>query len=339
MPKFKYAGVTADGGKRQGRASTPIIAERRPARCSPTAASTGSRVKERPSFCKIEITKTKVKRTEIMHFSRQLARVRAGRHPDPRRASTRSAPRRRTTGFREVLADIDEALRSGETFSDAVAAHPDVFPDFYIDDPALGRADRPRSTPCSTSSPTYIERDETRARKIKSALTYPIVIIVVAVVAVVVLVDLRAAQVQGRSSSLDAKLPLRHADPALDHRTSSPTTGGASLGGSSWSSCSFVLYLRTDQRAARDATGSCCKLPVHRRARQYTLVERFCRILGSMVALRRAAARRAWRSPPAAPNNVVYQEALDEAREAMMRGEGMAAPIRRPACSRAARAR
>ena len=34
--------------------------------------------------------------------------------------------------FRQVLADIGEALRGGETLLDAVAQHADVFPDFYI---------------------------------------------------------------------------------------------------------------------------------------------------------------------------------------------------------------
>ena len=59
---------------------------------------------------------------------------------------------------------------------------------------------------------------------------------------------------------------------------------------------------------------------------QFTIVERFCRILSSMI-------RSGVQVPDAmavaagSTSNVIYQEALEGAREAMLRGEGMAAPI------------
>ena len=69
-----------------------------------------------------------------------------------------------------------------------------------------------------------------------------------------------------------------------------------------------------------------CGLPVLGELVRFTIVERFCRILGSMV---RAGVQvpDAMAVASGSTNNVIYQEALEGAREAMLRGEGMAGPI------------
>ncbi len=84
--------------------------QRRPGRCWRTRASMHCQVKEKPSLLKIEIAPKKVKRVEIMNFSRQLAAfVRAGipilDAIDTLRAEAGN------DRFRGVLAEITESLR------------------------------------------------------------------------------------------------------------------------------------------------------------------------------------------------------------------------------------
>ena len=85
------------------------------------------------------------------------------------------------------------------------------------------------------------------------------------------------------------------------------------------------LYVRTDKgRHARDRFF--LRMPVLGDLVRYTIVERFCRILGSMVKSG-VQVPDAMAIASGSTNNLIYQEALEGAREAMLRGEGMSEPI------------
>ena len=141
-----------------------------------------------------------------MNFSRQLAAfVRAGipiiDAIDTLRAEAGNAR------FREVLAEVAEALRSGTTFADAISAHSDVFPDFYVT--ILRSAELTGHVgEVLDQLGQYLERDENARRKIKSATTYPAVIIAVAIIAVTVICWFALPRFQEFFDSLDAELPL-----------------------------------------------------------------------------------------------------------------------------------
>ena len=210
-----------------------------PTRASPLAdrGLYGVEVAEKPSIWKTEITKKKVPRSELMNFSRQLgAFVRAGipiidaietlRERDPQRPVPRRAGRR-----------VGVAAGGRARSPKRSPTHPEAFPSFYVtilrsaeltghvDDVLEQLAD-------------YIERDENARRKIKQALTYPLVVIAFALVAVVVLVAYALPRFQTFFDSLDAKLPLvtRILIGITDFIT---TTGdGCSRWSRSWSSSS-----------------------------------------------------------------------------------------------------
>jgi type IV pilus assembly protein PilC len=257
-----------------------------------------------------------------MNFSRQLAAfVRAGipliDAVDTLRAEVKS------DRFRAVLADIGEALRGGETLSNAVAAHNDVFPNFYIT--ILRSAELTGHVDAVLDQlSAYIERDEAARKKIKSAMTYPIVILVVAAIAVTVIAAFALPRFKDFFSSLGAKLPL--STRILLSITNFITDYGLFLLlGVVMFVVLFWLYLHTNRgRHARDRF--VIRAPVLRELVQYTIVERFCRILSSMI-------RSGVQVPDAmevaagGTSYLIYKEALDKAREAMLRGEGMAGPI------------
>jgi type IV pilus assembly protein PilC len=68
------------------------------------------------------------------------------------------------------------------------------------------------------------------------------------------------------------------------------------------------------------------RAPVIRDVVRFSIVERFCRILGSMVQSG-VQVPDAMAIASGSTNNLIYQEALEGAREAMLRGEGMSEPI------------
>jgi type IV pilus assembly protein PilC len=270
----------------------------------------------------MELKPKKVKRGEIMNFSRQLAAfVRAGipilDAIDTLRAEAGNER------FRQVLAEISESLRTGDTLSNAVAAHPDVFPTFYVT--ILRSAELTGHVDSVLDQlATYIERDEAARRKIKSAMTYPLVIMVVAIIAVIVIVTVALPRFREFFNSLNAKLPL----VTRMLMSMSNFVGDywwALAGGTFVVFGSLFLYLRTAKgRRSRDQFF--LKAPVIRDLVRFSIVERFCRILGSMVKSG-VQVPDAMAIASGSTNNVIYQEALENARDAMLRGEGMSEPI------------
>jgi type IV pilus assembly protein PilC len=320
MAKFKYAGVTAEGAAVSGTVEADHANDARVALAD--KGLYGLQVKERPSFWKMELAPKKVKRAEIMNFSRQLAAfVRAGIPILDAIDTLRSEAG--NDRFREVLAEVSDALRTGDTLSNAVGAHPDVFPSFYVT--ILRSAEMTGHVDSVLDQlATYIERDEAARRKVKSAMTYPLVIMAVAIVAVVVIVTFALPRFRDFFNSLNAKLPLV-TRILLSITNFIGDYWWFLVGGFVVVVGGLFLYLKTERgRQARDKF--VLRVPVLRDLVRFTIVERFCRILGSMVKSG-VQVPDAMAIASGSTNNFVYQQALEGAREAMLRGEGMSEPI------------
>src|SRR5262249_22028215 len=128
---------------------------------------------------------------------------------------------------------------------------------------------------------TYIERDEAARKKMKSAMTYPIVILVVAAIAVTVIAAFALPRFKEFFQSLDAKLPFT--TQLLLTITNFLTDYGVYIVlGFIVFAVLFWLWLRTD-RGIRAKDRFLLKAPVLGDLVQFTIVERFCRILSSMI--------------------------------------------------------
>lgn len=278
--------------------------------------------KARKSVLQLELTKKKVPRKELMHFSRQLAVfIKAG---IPIIDALEAIHEEMTNKhFASIVRDIIDRLQSGDTFADASAAHADAFPAYY-----LGILRSAESTGqldvVLVQLSAYIERDLDARRKVTSALAYPAIILGVAFIVVVILVTYVLPKFELFFKELDAKLPLP---------TRMLLSGAHFVSEYLWLIAvvlvafvvGVVATLRTEGgKGLRDTV--VLKLPVLGDLVQHMVLERFCRILSSMmragVPLPHALA-----VTTDATSNRVFQKGLKEAREAMMRGEGLAAPL------------
>jgi type IV pilus assembly protein PilC len=203
--------------------------------------------------------------------------------------------------------------------------HPKAFPEFYRgilrSAELTGRLDA-----ALTQLAGYLERDLEARRKIKSALIYPSVVAVMSTFTIVVLAGFVLPRFKVFFASLHAKLPL-------------PTRillGITDFVGAWWWLILAVLAglalvvsvaVRTEPgRRVRDRL--LLAVPVLGVTVQFALVERFCRMLGSMLGAG-VTLPEALRVTSAALSNRVYTGALKHVGEAMLEGHGIAAPIAR----------
>jgi type IV pilus assembly protein PilC len=285
----------------------------------PQGTSASARKK---SIWQFEITAKKVPRKDLMHFSRQLAVfIKAGIPIIDALEAIREEMGNKF--FAAVVDDILEALRGGSTFADAAAVHEEAFPAYYLgilrSAEMTGRLDT-----VLVQLSEYIERDLEARRKVTSALTYPAVIAGLSVVVVVVLVSFVLPRFKTFFDSLNTQLPLP--TRMLLAMSGFLTTWWVPLiSGLFVFVLALMLGLRSQRgRALRDTV--LLKLPVFGDLMQHVVLERFCRILSSMmqagVPLPNALA-----VTTEATSNYVYKAGLATARAAMMRGEGLAGPL------------
>ncbi len=320
MPKYKFTALAADGS------TTSAVEEATD--LSALYNSLNSRglqpvtVELKRSLMQFEITKKRVPRKELMHFFRQLAVfVRSGISIIDALHVVNEEQENKL--FKEAIADMVVRLESGQTFSQAAAAHTEAFPDFSLS--ILKSAEVTGNLEIVLNQlADYIERDLEARQKVVSALMYPAVVAGMSAVTVVIMAVYVLPKFETFFAALDAELPL-------------PTRMllGMSRFFTNWWPfilltivaiiAGFIAGLRTDKgKELRDR--ALLKAPGFGDVLRHAILERFCRILSSMVQAG-VALDTALGITAEATNNVVYRRGLDEAREAMIRGEGLAEPL------------
>jgi type IV pilus assembly protein PilC len=281
-----------------------------------------SKARQKKSIWQFELTAKKVPRKDLMHFSRQLAVFIKAGIPilDALEAIQEEMGNK---FFRSVVDEMIESLRSGSTFADAAASHESAFPSFYLGILRSAELTGQLDTVLVQLS-EYIERDLEARRKVTSALMYPGIIGLMSIVVVAVLVGFVLPRFKAFFNDLDAKLPLptRLLLSFSDFVSQNLLYIVSSLG---LLAVLLLVVLRTDRgKAVRDRT--LLKLPALGDLLQHVVLERFCRILSSMMTAG-VPLPEAMRVTTEATSNYVYKVGLTEAREAMLRGEGLAKPL------------
>jgi type IV pilus assembly protein PilC len=320
MPRFAYAATTRDGGRSSGvqkadsRAAAELALYDRELR--------DIQVTEKKSLLQLEISGPRVKRDDLMHLSRQMAAfIRAGL-PILDAVHT-IGEESENSSIRRIMTDIEDGLRSGERFSDCLDRHAKIFPDFYRGIVRSAELTGELDTVLARLA-LYIERDLEARRKIKSATIYPTAVALMSIVTIVVLAAYVLPKFKVFFESLNAKLPLptRMLLAVTDFLSQ---WWWALLVGLGVVILAIVAALQSEGgRYAKDRF--LLAVPVLGQTIQYALVERFCRVLASMVSAG-VALPEALRVASDSLRNRVYTRGLAGVNEAMLEGEGIAAPL------------
>jgi len=280
------------------------------------------RVTERRSLLKAELTAPRVKREAVMHLSRQLgAFIRAGL-PLIDAVHTLGAEAENSS-VRRMMREVEDGLRGGEKLSDCFDRHPKIFPEYYRGILRSAELSGQLDTVMEQLA-KYLERDLEARRKIKAAMIYPAMIAAMSVVTVVVLASFVLPRFKEFFASLHAELPLptRMLLAVTDFLSN---WWWALLAGLVTVAVVVAAALRTEAgRYARDRI--VLKVPALGPTVRFALVERFCRILSSMVGAG-VALPEALRVATESLRSLVFMRALSRVGEALLEGEGLAAPL------------
>ncbi|MEI8238482.1 MAG: type II secretion system F family protein [Actinomycetota bacterium] len=322
MPRFAYAAIDATGSSVEGVTKADTVGEARALLIGKNLYPV--KIEEKKGALQFELTKEKVKKKELMQFTRQLAVfVKAG--IPLTEALEIIGDETADVALQRTLTSMVEDLRNGGTLSGAAAKHPEAFPNYYIG--ILGSAELTgKLDETMENLAGYLERELETRSKVVSALSYPGVVMVLAVFTVAVLAGYVLPQFKPLFKELNANLPfatraLLFVADLFTVMWYIPFTFVAIMLG--WN---YFLFKTPRGRPIKDKL--ILKVPVVNGIIEYAILERFCRILGAMVKAG-VPLPDAMKTTTESVNNSVFKERLIEAQAEMLEGGGFAKPLAR----------
>jgi type IV pilus assembly protein PilC len=222
-----------------------------------------------------------------------------------------------------VLVDMARAVNGGMTLPQAVKLNRKVFPSYYV--AILDASERNGDlTSAFETLSVYLERDLASVRAVKSALYYPIILILLAITTVVVLSAVVLPRFADLFASLNVKLPL----------ATRILMGFSSFISNWWETIIavifilaviFAYYFRTEKgRYTIDML--ILRIPIFGNVVELISLERFSRVLGSLANAGVPLPDALLLSSGAAGNKK-YEYAIRSTREGVIQGRGLVEPL------------
>lgn len=267
----------------------------------------------------------KVKLKDLVVFTRQLSTMVSAGVPLTRSLSTLQG-QSSNKYFRQVIADITKDIESGMPLADAFAKFPDVFSDVYINMVRAGEAGGILDDILKRLA-AQIEKDASIRKKIKSAMAYPVVILVITIVAffgIMFFVIPKISKILLDLGGPDAKLPiytrvLLSISDFMQHN--------AILMIVVFAITTYLIrrYIKTP-RGKRQLHSLLLKIPVLNTIIVKVSVARFARTFASLMSAG-VGVLDALDVTGAALGNVVIQDELKEAAKAVKNGKQLSEPL------------
>lgn len=166
-------------------------------------------VKEAKSGFSLSLGGSKVKSDEIVIFTRQLSAM-IGAGVPLLRSLNSLAEHAENPAFKKILNNVTTDIQGGEGFGDALAKYPNVFSDVYVNMVRAGETAGILDDILKRLA-TQQEKNATIRKKVKSAMSYPMVLVFITIGAFFGLMLFVIPQIGKIITDLggpDAKLPL-----------------------------------------------------------------------------------------------------------------------------------
>ncbi len=130
---------------------------------------------------KITRAKIKVSGTDLVIFTRQLATMVDAGLPlvGGLTALFEQADPKKQAGLRRVIGEVSASVQDGSTFNESIAKHPQIFNRLYISMVLAGESGGMLSEVLDRLA-GFLEATERLRKKVKSAMTYPVIVISIA---------------------------------------------------------------------------------------------------------------------------------------------------------------
>ncbi|NQW21576.1 MAG: type II secretion system F family protein [Chloroflexi bacterium] len=270
----------------------------------------------------IEISAKKIKRAELISFSRELSTlIDAGIGIES--ALNLLMEQRVGTAFEPVVNKLKDDLNAGKTIAESMGAQPKVFPRVYVR--TVSSADRgaPLNRTLSQAA-DFLDSAQSAIAQAKRAMIYPMMVVMVGIGVVTMLLTVSLPQMIGLFETMGASLPMP--TKVLIALSGFMTTYPLHILGSLVSVVFGTMKLSKTQRGTRFIHTMMLKTPM---LGQIVIGGDVARSTGAMASLSEVGLPlpEAMEVAQETASNLLVREALNEAREGMIAGNGLSRPL------------
>lgn len=225
--------------------------------------------------------------------------------------------------LKRVLGEVIVDLRNGNRLSAALARHPKVFPNLFVQSLVVGEQSGGLEKVLRQMA-NYMEKDNVTSKATKNALKYPMFVAFMSVAVIMVMITFVFPSFAGLYSSMGAKMPfiasmLLSVSGVLSHY------GIYILGFAVIIVVTIAFYVRTAKgRSSWD--GLMIRLPLVGRVTHMSELARCCRSI-SLLLSAGLPVPQIMALVIEGTNNTVIKDALDRVRQDMLKGEGLSRPM------------
>ena len=322
MPKFVWEGKTRAGGNLSGEIEAPneafVLAQLRRQQIVPVKV----KAKARDLGIKLPGFRTKVSQKELAIFTRQFATMIDAGLPLVQCLDILGM-QQENQAFKTVILKVKEDVESGSTFADALAKHPKVFDELFVNLVAAGEVGGILDTILSRLA-AHIEKAMRLAKKIKGAMVYPSTIVAVAVIVTVILlvyvIPIFGKMFQDFGQALPAPTTFVLGLSAFTRKYFLAVLVALGL------MYAALRWYRGTENGRRSTDAFLLRLPVVGSLLQRIAVARFSRTLGTMVSSGVPILESMDIVAKSAGNRVI-EEAIVKARHSISEGKTIADPL------------
>jgi type IV pilus assembly protein PilC len=206
MPYFVWKGVNRKGKKKKGEMEAENENIVRLTLKRQGIDPTKIKPKPKDLFENIKFLQPKVGEKDIVVMTRQFATMIDAGLPLVQCLEILYSQQENRT-FKKILKEIKEAVEEGSTFADALKQHPEVFDDLFVNLVAAGEVGGILDIILNRLA-AYIEKAAKLKRKVKGAMTYPIVVMVIAVLVVAIILIFVIPVFQSMFADFGRALPV-----------------------------------------------------------------------------------------------------------------------------------
>ena len=316
MPVFEYTAQTAAGEEQTATIDLPskddVIAHLRRKRMTVVRVREAKKTK----------IKGKVPTRDVVIFTRQFATMINSGLPLVQ-ALTILGKQTDNKILSAVTMAVVYDVESGNTLADALTKHPNAFSDLFVNMVAAGEAGGILDTILLRLA-VFLEKNDAIIRKVKGAMTYPIVIFSVAGIAIVILLIfvIPTFQVMFASVNMELPLPTKIVIGMSDFLQNFWWAMGAGAAGLFYGTKSW--YKTSTGQLVLDTV--MLKIPVLGDLLLKSAVSRFSRTLGTLLSSGVSILEGLEITARTSGNRVIH-DAIMESRGSIAGGETIAAPL------------
>lgn len=225
--------------------------------------------------------------------------------------------------MRQSLSELHLEIESGNTFSEALRHQAGIYPSYYVS--IVSAAERTGNvTEALNTLSEYLDRDLKSARAVKSALYYPAVLVAIGAIAAILLSVYVLPKFEVFFSQLNANLPFAtRLLLNITHFISATWWLGVIV---LIAVVVFYMYAKQKPNLKYYVDQLKLKLPIFGSLFRLVALERFCRVLATLVKSH-VPLPDALEMSSSATGNQVFQTQVMKVHADVLNGEGLAGPL------------